>query len=267
MSITTLDGVLAGMQPPQPIIKAATGTLVVGRPHSLFYTAGMPGAAVAPSPGINGASLTTYAGQVPFSNPVSGNTYLARLQAQATIAGTLMLCDRLWHNSAIDITATTAQGITSTALPARDMDAAIAGRGIMIGAEVSTVTGAGTPTISISYTNSLATAGKTGVNTVATVASSIAGTFYPIGLAAGDVGVKSVESLTLSETWTSGTIHLVAYRILAQLELTGDNIPNAIDALTGGFPKLHNNTVPFLVFIPSATTSSNIVGQVIYSQG
>jgi arylsulfatase A-like enzyme len=34
------------MQYPREVIKAATPTLVAGRPHSLFYLAGMPGAAV-----------------------------------------------------------------------------------------------------------------------------------------------------------------------------------------------------------------------------
>ncbi len=51
MAITTLDGLLAGMQYPREFIKAVTPTLVVGRPHSLFYLAGVPGAAAAPTPG------------------------------------------------------------------------------------------------------------------------------------------------------------------------------------------------------------------------
>ena len=46
MPITTLDGVIAGMRPPATIVKAATPTMAAGRPHSLFYLAGMPGAAV-----------------------------------------------------------------------------------------------------------------------------------------------------------------------------------------------------------------------------
>ncbi len=48
MAITTVDGALAGFRPAEKILKAVTGTLVAGRPHSLFYLAGIPGAAVAP---------------------------------------------------------------------------------------------------------------------------------------------------------------------------------------------------------------------------
>lgn len=268
MAIVTLDGALAGMQYPREFIKAVTGTLVAGRPHSLFYLAGMPGAAVAPSPGLVGAALTTYSGQIPFTNPGSGlNTYLARLQAQATQAGSLLLCDRLWHNSGISATSTSEQVFTSSAqIPARDALGTNSGEQVLAAVEVSGVTGAGTPTLTLKYTNQSGTADKTATNVVATVASSIAGTFYPIGLAAGDRGIQKAQSIQLSATWTSGTIHAVLYRILARLELQAQ-IPNAIDALTSGFPRLYDNTVPFLVFIPNTTTTSNISGSVVWTQG
>lgn len=267
MAITTLDGALAGMQYPRTFAKAATGTMVAGRPHSLFYLAGQPGAAVAPTPGMAGAALTTYAGQIPFTNPVSGNTYLARFQGQATIAGTLVLADRLWHNSGIAVTTTTAQTVNSVAFPARDVAGTTNGDGVLIGLEVSTATGAGAATPTISYTNQSNTSGKTGAMVVPYVAASIAGTFYPFTLAAGDTGVRSIQSVTLGVSMTSGAIHLVAYRELARLELTAANVPNAIDAITSGFPRLFDNTVPFIFFIPSTTTTSNISGSIVWSQG
>ena len=267
MAITTLDGALAGMQYPRDFIKAVTGTLVAGRPHSTFYLAGQPGAAVAPTPGLGGAALTTYAGQIPFTNPVSGNSYLARFAGQATQAGRLLLLDRLWHNSGFTITSTSAQTVNSAAWPARSADGTVNGEGVRIGLEVSGATGAGTPTLTFSYTNQAGTASRTATNVIPTVASSIAGTFYPIGLQAGDTGVRSIQTYTQSATWTSGTVHLVAYRHLASLELTAAHIPNAIDALTSGFPRLFDNTVPFIVFIPNTTTTSNISAQVIWTQG
>ena len=268
MAIVTLDQALAGMQYPREFVKNATGTLVAGRPHSLLYLAGMPGAGVAPTPGIAGAVLTSYAGQIPFTNPVSGNTYVARLQAQATQPGMLLFCDRLWHNSGITITSTSEQVFTSSEqIPARDANGEGHGEQVVAGVEVSGATGAGTPTLTLKYTNQDGVTGKVGTNLVPTVASSIAGTFYPIGLAAGDRGIQKAESLTLSATWTSGTIHVVLYRILARVELTAANVPNAIDALSGGFPRLYDNTVPFLKFIPSTTTTTYVTGHVIYSQG
>jgi len=267
MAITTLDGAIAGMQKPEYITKAVTGTMVAGRPHSIFYQAGMPGAAAANSSGMAGAALTTYAGQIPFTNPSSGNAYLARFQGQATIAGTLLLCDRLWHQSGISVTTTTAQTINSVAWPARDKNASTNGDGVLIGLEVTATVGAGASTPTISYTDQSGNSGATGAMVVPYVASSIQGTFYPFSLAAGDTGVRSVQSVTLGVSMTSGSVNLVAYRVLASLELTGANIPNALDVITGGFPQMYNDTVPFLIFIPSTTTTSNISGQVVYAHG
>src|SRR3990167_7082314 len=117
MSITTLDGVIAGMQPPEEFLKVGAGTQVIGRMYSPFYVTGRTGAATAPAPGISGAALTTYAGQIPFVNGAA-NQYLARFTAQCNVTGTLLLCDRLWHNSGISVTTTGAQTINSVAFPA-----------------------------------------------------------------------------------------------------------------------------------------------------
>lgn len=267
MAITTLDLALAGMKPPSYFSKAVTGTMVAGRPFSPFYLAGVPGAAAAPTPGLAGAALTSYSGQIPIP-AASGNTHLARFSGVSSAqAGMLLLCDRLWHNSGFTITSTGAQTINSAAWPARDMNGSTDGVGVQLGVEISSATGSGTPTITVSYTNSANTSGKTATNSVATVATSAAGTFYPIGLAAGDTGVRSVQTLTLSATWTSGTMHLVAYRVLATLELPAAGIPNAVDALTSGMPRCYDTTVPFLIFIPQTTTTTQLSGSAVFTQG
>ena len=116
MAITTLDLALAGMKPPGYFSKAVTGTLVAARPFSPFYLAGVPGAATAPSPGLAGAALTSYAGQLAIP-AASGNTHLARFSGVASAqAGLLLLCDRLWHNSGFTITSTGAQTVNSAAV-------------------------------------------------------------------------------------------------------------------------------------------------------
>src|SRR5207249_2320160 len=116
MAIVTLDQLIAGMQPPEDFFKVGISMKAAGIHYSPFYQTGRPGAAVAPTPGLAGAALTTYAGQIPFTNPGAGNSYLARLCAAVTsTAGTLILLDRLWHNSGITITTTTGQTINSVA--------------------------------------------------------------------------------------------------------------------------------------------------------
>jgi len=265
VAITTLDGAIAGMRPPEDILKLGT-TAAVGRWYSTLYYTGRPGAGVAPSPGVDGAALTTYAGQIPFTNPGSGNSYLARLVGNANVTGSLLLVDRLWHNSGLSVTSTSSQAIASPTWPARDSNGATAGDNVLIGVEVSTALGAGTPTWTLGYTNQAGTAGRS-FTTAAITASMNAGSFIPIGLQAGDTGVRSVESFQLSATMTSGAIHLVAYRILARFGLPVVNVDFAVDALTSGFPRMYDNTVPLLIWSASSTTSPNISAQLIVTQG
>lgn len=273
MTITTVDQAIAGMRPPAEIAKAVTGTLVAGRAHSLWYLAGIPAAGAAASLGLVGEQVLgggtiRRTGQLDFTNPTSGCSYLARFQGQALIAGTLMLCDRLWHNNGYDITSTASQTFTGASpIPARDNYASASGFGVYGAVEVSSATGAGTPTLTLYYTDQDGNAGASANNVFATVATSIQGTFHIIGLAAGDVGVRKADGLKLSATWTSGSIQTVLFRILSRLELTAANIPNAIDVLTGGMVAVPDNACPFLVFIPSTTTTGNITGHVIWTQG
>lgn len=266
MAITTLDGIIAGAKPPELFYKTLSGTLVAGRPFSPFYSAGIPGAAAAPASGVNGAALTSYAGQIPFTNPVSGNSYLARFVGSATQLGTLLLCDRLWHNSGLSVTSLTSQAISMPTLPARDANGLTDGDGVLIGMEIVTATGAGVNVPTITYTDQDGNAGATATPVFAYAASSSVGSFYPFALAAGDTGVRSVTAFQNSVSMTSGSISLVAYRVLAQID-PANYAADSVDALTSGFPRLYDNTVPFIVFIPSTTTSSYIQAMVTIAQG
>jgi hypothetical protein len=268
MAITTLDGALAGMSAPALFAKGTPpAAYVAGRPISSFYLNGIPGAAVAPSPGIAGAALTSYSGQIPVP-AASNNTHLARFSGvHSAQGGLLLLCDRLWHNSGISVTTTTAQTVNSVAWPARDKNGLTNGEGVYIGLEITTATGAGVATPTISYTNSAGTAGKTSTTLDTYAASAGAGHFFRLGLAAGDTGVRSIESVTLGVSMTSGAISLVAYRILATLELPSVGIPNAIDALSSGLPRVYDNSVPFILYVPVTTTTGSMSGSVVFTQG
>lgn len=277
MAITTLDGALAGMQPTIPFVKGATPTLVAGRPHSTWYLAGFPGAGTSDTSTATGVALssssTPVAGQIPHTDPGAGNSYLGRFSAQSSQAGLLMLCDRLVEcgansaGGALSPTATTAQTVNTLTLPSRDASGGTTGIGVQAAIEVSSILGAGTPTITLSYTNTGGSAGRTGTNVDSIIAASAAGAFYRIGLASGDLGVKSVQTITMNATQTSGQWVLVLYRVLAMLEIANAQTPNAIDALTSGFPQLYNGIVPFMVFLPNTTTASIISGTYTETQG
>lgn len=277
MAITTLDGLFAGLRPTQEFNKVITPTLVVGRPASLWALGGNPAAGSFDAT-LNGVVLSSSStipnGAIPHFDPSSGNSYLAYLGAQSSAAGgSLLLLDRLWHNGGITATSTSAQNITSPTWPSRNPTSGIddtpttTGVGVLLAVEISAVMGAAVPTITISYTNSAGTSGRTATNILAVTSASPAGCTYWIGLQAGDLGVRSVQSVTLSVSWVSGTMNLVAYRRIASLPLLA-GIPNAIDSLTGAGQRLYNGVVPWMVFVPGATTATLIQsGTYIESQG
>ena len=267
MAITTLDGVIAGMQAPMPITKVGIATAAVGamRGYTLWYAAGNPGAATANAAGINGAAVSAGVGGIPRTNPGAGNSYLARLGVQASTAGSLWLIDRLWNNSGLVVTSTGAQAIAAAALPSRDGAGGTTGANVMAAIEWSATGGAGVPTVTLTYTNQDGTAGATGTFTA--VASPPVGTFELFTLAAGDTGVRAPSSFIQSATRTSGTMHLVLFRVLAQIEVTAANIGNAIDALTSGMPRIYDSSTLQLVWFPSVTTATTFIGQYIETQG
>jgi hypothetical protein len=273
VAITTLDGVIAGMQAPQPITAAGIATAAVGamRGYTTWYAPGNPGASTANAAGVNGQAVTpavaaaTIGGRIRRTNPGSGNAHIARLAMRASQPGVLWLIDRLWHNSGLVVTSTAAQAIAAAALPARCGDGTANGANIMAAMEWSATGGAGVPTVTLTYTDQDGNAGNTG--TITAVASPPVGTFEIFTLAAGDTGIRAPTSFIQSATRTSGTMHLVLFRVLAQLEISSANLGAAIDAIQAGLPRIYDDSILQLVWFPSVTTATNFMGQYIETQG
>ena len=265
----TLDAIADGMLPLARFQKT-TGTMeAIGVWHSLFYAAGQPPAAVAPTPGLGGAALTSYGGQLRWVDPAGGSeSRLAKLAANSSLAGTLLLCDRLWHNSGLTVTTTTAQTCNSVTWPARDLNGATTGEDVLIGIEVSVATtnAAAISNMTINYddTSGNAATGTTAYNFPATAA---VGTFVPFNLASGDTGVGQLNSVTLGTSLVAGTVHMVAYRVLDQVGVMGAGLGGNHDAIATGFPQLWDGTVPFLIWVPTATTSAFVSGSMGITQG
>lgn len=272
MAITTLDGALAGVRVPEILTKVGITMSAVGamRGYTPWYVAGRPGASVAGSAGINGqactpATGTSVDGRIRRTNPVSGNAYLHRLGMQTNVTGSLWLIDRLWQNSGLSVTSTTAQAITPATLPSRDGAGGTNGANVMAMIEWSATGGAGVPTVTLTYTDQDGNAGATGTFTA--VATPPVGTCEIFTFASGDTGVRAPTSFIQSATRTSGTMHLVLFRVLAQLEISTANVGSAIDAITGGFPRIYDDSVLQWIWFPSATTATTFLGQYIETQG
>lgn len=281
MAIATLDLAVQGARALVPVNKSVSGTLVAGRPHSYWTIGGSPGAGAAAANTAGGVVPTnSTAGALSRTNPASGEAHMLNLlAATASQAGTILLCDRLLHiqgnsgGTAISSTITTSQTINSTTLPSRcatsgaDDTPSTNGWGIQVAAEVVTATGAGTPTLTLGYTNDAGTAGRTATNSNATVATSIAGTFYRFGLQAGDNGVRSIQSLTLSATWTSGQLNLVMYRVIAAASVIAGGVSIPLDWVSGGGPRIYDNSCLFFVFVPNTTTTTTLNGYYVETHG
>jgi hypothetical protein len=273
MAITTLSGLRDGLKQPFPVHKTSATAEANGFLVSTFGISGVPAAAATPSPGLNGEALTSYAGQLPWINPVSGNGYLASLNglatpSQAARVGYVILCDRLWHNSGITPTTTTEQAITSPTWPARDRNAATSGDGVFVGLEVSSNMGASgvVTNTTLNYTNSAGTSGRTG--TITTIPTTLtARSFVMFHLQAGDVGVRSVQGLTLGTSFVSGTMHLVAFRPVCLYSPVTLNKNTAVDALTLGMPRIYDDSVLFMITATDSTVTENLFANLQAAHG
>lgn len=285
MAITTLAGAAAGTKAGYSFFKQNLPTYTpVNGMGSSWFASTTPSAGTS-SAGAGGAALSNTSAQVtgtiPFYDPAGGsNSYLSRITQSVLNGGFIshMLCDRLWdsaqNSSAANysVTSTGAQTINSATWPARDSAGATNGQDVYIGLEVITTLGSGgAVSASISYTNSAGVSGKTGTLIVPIQAAAQNGSLYIFALQAGDVGVQSVQSVTLASSLVSGAIGLVAFRMLClpNEPAVGGAFP-VTDALTSGFPRLYNGTVPFFVTSFSNNNTNlngNLFGSIAFTQG
>jgi hypothetical protein len=212
--------------------------IATARLHDLFS------ASLNPVTGVISAAPTT-AVALNKSNTSALNYYLPDYStdspyligsrtASAIATGVYFIIDRLSHQGGLSAIVTTAQ---TTNLPTAALTRYTDGVGVMIGLTLYSAIGATATTVTASYTNQAGTAGKT------TVAQSFGGSFTNnahrmifLPLEAGDTGVRSVESVTVSATTGgAGNFGVTLFKILGAICL--DNLQNTSvnDIITGGF--------------------------------
>lgn len=267
MAITTLDGAIAGVQPMVPYLKAGASMATVGatRAYNPRYATGNPGPATAPAAGVNGAAVTGPGNQILRANPATGSAYVMGIDMAASATGTLWLIDRLWENSGLSTTLTTAQAITPASLPPRDRSGTTNGTDIMAAIEWSVAGGAGTPGVTLTYTDQAGTTGRTA--TFTGVSSPPVGTWEIFLPGAANGGVRAPTSFVQSATRTSGTMHLVLFRKLAAMSCTTANVASSIDFLTGYAQRVYNDSNLEFIWFPTAVNAVNFFGGFTETQG
>lgn len=264
MALASLNDLVGAFLAPYNLYRVTASSGESGNvSQSLFGVIGHPGNGAPPTPGMAGEVVTpALAGIMPFTNPTGGKkSYLARAIFTA-LGGTSSahLHDRLWHNSGIAVTTLTAQTVDSVTWPARDEDGTTNGKGVMIALEVNGATsnGAAINTITVSYTNSDGVSGRTAVIdglTHSFPASAAFGTWVPFRLQTGDVGVRSIQSITLGTSLGSGTVNLVAYRPLCFEVMNSAYATRPMNFRDTGLPRLYDDTSIFAVLSPESSAA------------
>lgn len=253
-------------------MKSGTAADAVGYWYCTAKDAGFPGAWAPGTPGINGrvtdGTVAADFGCFPIANPSVGGNYLTEVNVSASVNHTHVLFDCLWVNSGIAVTTTTAQSITTPTLPARDLNGTTNGEGCGI-AMLTTTANTNAAVISgatVSYTNSDGTAGRTA--TLSAIVGSqipatpVIGTLIWFNLAAGDRGVRSIQSITLGTSLGGGAVSLMITRDIATI---GTTIPNVNAQKIIGTPgiRLYNGTCLLHCNIASATTATFYAGELV----
>ena len=177
-------------------MKSGTAADAVAYWYCTAKDAGFPGAWLPGTPGVNGRVTdgTTVAdnGCFPIANPSVGGNYLTEVNMASSVNHTHVLFDCLWVNSGLVVTTTTAQAITTPTLPARDLNGTTNGEGCGIAlyfSAASTLAAAGA-NLTVSYTNSDGTAGRTArllaIAGSQVPATPVVGTIVWFNLDAGD---------------------------------------------------------------------------------
>jgi hypothetical protein len=263
--------------------KAATAIDTIGYHYLTNKDNGFPGAWSVGTPGVNGVVTAcdvvgtagtggaSSTGSPLLADPSSGGLYLTRFGTNGAVVNTYQLLDILWYNTGLVVTTTTAQAIVSPAFPARDVNGSANGEGLGIALYALTALGnaAAVGNSTVSYTNAQGTAGRTATFSAVVgfqaPATPVIGTWMPFNLQEGDTGVRSIQSITLTTTYTSGTMMLVVYRPIALDGVGLANGPSGSLVMRQGINpgvRIYNDTCFGVAVLgaPAVTAPSNTAG-------
>ena len=181
----------------------------------------------------------------------------------ASNTGTLIVLDRLLYYPGVNHATAGTTGMTNgVSLPR-----STTGVGVMAFLEVTTVLNATAHTVQLTYTDSGNTSGNV-TTAITPIASSAirrvpyAGLYFP--LAAGDVGVKSVQNVIVTGGGATGTSAVVLAKEICRIPLVNVGVNNKIDLLKEelDLPEIEDGAaLMFILVTPAAATTPNINGK------
>ena len=260
---------------PYELAKGGTAPDAIAYQYAWAKDGGRPGAWVPGTPGVNGVATScssvagaTIAGAHYLPDPASGSYYLTQAGLTTSVAHLLNLVDVLWYNTGLVVTTTTGQAITPVAIPARDQNGSTNGDGIGAALYWTTTStnAAVNNTATLTYTDSDGNAGNTATlsNLAGDMipATAVLGTFVPFRLAAGDRGVRSVQTVTLATSLGAGAISLVLYRPILSVANPLPNVGGIVGLPNLGPPgvRIYNGSCFWPTFVAGAATATVLNG-------
>lgn len=258
MSIATYQKLINETNAPNDRVGVVKQFGAAAQPSSSWTLTTQPVAGAAPTTAVvptnaTVGSLGQQNGGTPVLRMVGWDLYVN--------GGHVWVADRLSHQGGLDATVTTAQ---TTNLPTAALTRYTNGVGVMAALEIYTQIGITGTTVSASYTNSAGTAGRTSplINFGNTNFREVAH-FFILPLQQGDLGVKSVESVTVTATTgTAGNFGVTLFRPLVPLSVITSLSPymsmqNAMIHLGGFLPEVLDNAC--LWFVDFAGVATNVL--------
>jgi hypothetical protein len=245
--------------------KAAVASLAAGQRHSLWNVSGNPGAAATPPTGNGGIPTSATAGAIPFVNAgAGGNNYLGFVAASAGQSGSLILYDRIYHNSGMSATTTGA----GTALSPAALTRATNGIGVEAWIQIYTAFGAATAaTLTLTYTDQDGNTGQTGTIAKPASAGDVGEMWGPMAFASGDYGVRAITNYSWSATQTSGDFGLVLVKKIITIPMATTNVPAVFNAFSSGLREIEDGACLALMTEVNATTMGPILGELTVAKG
>lgn len=265
--MTITDSTLkAGARQPYRFYKPSVTTEGAGTFHSLWKAAGYPAPATTSPP-----AATAGSGYVPTratlgcfgqTNAAGGNELRANgFVAKSTVAGSLIIYDRLWHCSGFGTVSTSAQAVTTPgALTAGRLRGASDYSDVELWLEVYTAPGATTATWTV-VANDGAGASRSYTYAHPANAETVGQMMPVVPQVAAAAGIQQVTSFTASvSSGTAGDIGITLLRPILEIDMSLINNSSFRGALDLSLAKVADDACLCMMVMCSATSTGIISG-------
>lgn len=239
-----------------------------GKLLDLWDISGLPAAGTMPATLAGTALSSASTGALPLRNASLDAQYLGSASLATTIAGTdfsssgtiptnsevvIHVFDRLWHNGSILATTTSRQSWVSTPITRYTN-----GSGVSVWLRwIGSGSGTTTSNLLLEYTNQSGASASVNISVRTSVDGiSSPGDLWPLGLAGGDSGIRSLDASTMATSLGSGSYGFVLMRYLGSFVSKPSSIPQSGTSFLRGLPKIEDNACLCLALQGPATAGA-----------